>query len=60
MTEQEFLAQGRAGYNRVPLHLETLAALLQLQQVADQEQQALALIRTLNSGIEALPRKSAH
>ena len=27
MTEQEFLAQGRAGYNRVPLHLETLADL---------------------------------
>src|SRR3954463_3116188 len=27
MTEQEFLAQGRAGFNRVPLHLETLADL---------------------------------
>src|SRR5947208_12411518 len=27
MTEQEFLALGRAGFNRVPLHLETLADL---------------------------------
>src|SRR5206468_5762176 len=27
MTENEFLALGRAGYNRVPLHLETLADL---------------------------------
>src|SRR6185369_14969088 len=27
MTESEFLALGRAGYNRVPLHLETLADL---------------------------------
>jgi anthranilate synthase component I len=27
MTEQEFLALGRAGFNRIPLHLETLADL---------------------------------
>src|SRR5882724_2783666 len=27
MTESEFLALGRAGYNRIPLHLETLADL---------------------------------
>src|SRR5512134_708316 len=27
MTENEFLALGRAGFNRVPLHLETLADL---------------------------------
>ena len=27
MTEDEFLALGRAGYNRIPLHLETLADL---------------------------------
>ena len=27
MTENEFLALGRAGYNRIPLHLETLADL---------------------------------
>src|SRR5687767_15262390 len=27
MTENEFLARGRAGFNRVPLHLETLADL---------------------------------
>src|SRR5204863_6678319 len=27
MTKDEFLALGRAGYNRVPLHLETLADL---------------------------------
>jgi tetratricopeptide (TPR) repeat protein len=46
-------------FHALRVNLETLAALLQLQQVADQEQQALALIRTLNSGIEALPKKSA-
>src|SRR5512132_3546192 len=27
MTESEFLALGRAGFNRIPLHLETLADL---------------------------------
>src|SRR6476661_6268447 len=27
MTENEFLALGRAGYNRIPLHLETFADL---------------------------------
>ena len=27
MTENEFLALGSAGYNRIPLHLETLADL---------------------------------
>ena len=27
MIKDEFLALGRAGYNRVPLHLETLADL---------------------------------
>ena len=27
MTENEFLALARAGYNRIPLHLETLADL---------------------------------
>src|SRR5205809_1049491 len=27
MTEDEFLALGRAGFNRIPLHLETLADL---------------------------------
>src|SRR5258706_6381657 len=27
MTENEFLALGRAGFNRIPLHLETLADL---------------------------------
>jgi anthranilate synthase component I len=27
MTENEFLALGRAGFNRVPLHLETFADL---------------------------------
>lgn len=37
---------------------EGLAALLQLQQVADQEQQALALIRSLNARLEPLARRS--
>jgi tetratricopeptide (TPR) repeat protein len=47
-------------FHALRVKLETLAALLQLQQVADQEQQAMALIRTLNSGIESLVKKSAH
>jgi tetratricopeptide (TPR) repeat protein len=37
--------------------VETLAALLQLQQVADQEQQALELIRALNARVESLKNK---
>lgn len=37
---------------------EGLAALLQLQQVADQEQQALALIRSLNARLEPLARRN--
>jgi tetratricopeptide (TPR) repeat protein len=46
-------------FHALRVKVETLAALLQLQRVADQEQQALELIRTLNSRIEALPKKSA-
>jgi len=44
-------------FHALRVKLDTLAALLQLQRVADQEQQALELIRTLHSRIEALPRK---
>lgn len=43
-------------FHSLRVKLETLAALLQLQQVADQEQQALDLIRTLNARVAALPK----
>ncbi|HSG39979.1 MAG TPA: hypothetical protein VLE27_10110 [Thermoanaerobaculia bacterium] len=44
-------------FQSLRVELETLAALLQLQQVADQEQQALELIRSLNARIQPLSRK---
>jgi tetratricopeptide (TPR) repeat protein len=48
-------------FHALRVKVETLAALLQLQQVADQEQQALELIRTLNARVESLAKnKSAH
>lgn len=43
-------------FHALRVGVETLAALLQLQQVADQEQKALDLIRTLNAHIEPLRR----
>jgi hypothetical protein len=46
-------------FHALRVKVEILAALLQLQRVADQEQQALELIRVLNSRIEALPKKPA-
>lgn len=39
---------------------ETLASLLQLQQVADQEHQALELIRALNASIQPLARRTTN
>lgn len=44
-------------FHALHVSLETLAALLQLQQVAGQEQQALELIRTLSTRIEPLRRQ---
>lgn len=41
-------------FQSLRVELETLAALLQLQQVADQEQQALELIRSLHARIQPL------
>jgi tetratricopeptide (TPR) repeat protein len=46
-------------FHALRVKVETLAALLQLQKVADQEQQALELIRTLDSRIKAMPKKPA-
>jgi len=46
-------------FHALRVKVETLAALLQLQKVADQEQQALELIRSLDSRIKAMPKKPA-
>jgi tetratricopeptide (TPR) repeat protein len=44
-------------FHALRVKLETLAALLQLQKMADQEQQALELIRTLHALVEPLRRQ---
>jgi tetratricopeptide (TPR) repeat protein len=44
-------------FHALRVKVETLAALLQLQQIADQEQQALELIRGLNARVESLQKK---
>jgi tetratricopeptide (TPR) repeat protein len=44
-------------FHALRVKLDTLAALLQLQQVADQEQHALELIRNLTARVAALPKK---
>jgi tetratricopeptide (TPR) repeat protein len=44
-------------FHSLRVGLETLASLLQLQQVADQEQKALELIRALSARIEPLHRQ---
>ena len=44
-------------FHSLRVGLETLASLLQLQKVADQEQQALELIHTLSARIEPLRRQ---
>jgi hypothetical protein len=41
-------------FHALRVKLETLAALLQIQKVADQEQQALELIRALHARVQPL------
>ncbi|HEV2846546.1 MAG TPA: tetratricopeptide repeat protein [Thermoanaerobaculia bacterium] len=54
---QETAASTVPIFRSLRVELETLAALLHLQQVADQEQQALELIRSLTARIQPLSRK---